>query len=73
MTKMYEDGKNGSVDSDKLISTLSQAIGRNCEEKNVSIDEKMRVAHVQLDDLNATTRLRVRLAQQLTGLHIMRR
>ncbi len=61
-----------AINTKNQFSILSQAIGRNCEKKKISIEEKICVAHVPLDDLDATTRSRVRLAQQLTGLHIMR-
>ncbi|OEF96166.1 GTPase [Desulfuribacillus alkaliarsenatis] len=60
------------IDTKNQFSILSQAIGKNCDRKKISIEEKIRVAHVPLDDLDATTRSRLRLAQQLTGLHVMR-
>jgi len=60
------------IDTKNTFSILSQAIGRNCEKNKISIEEKIFVAHVPLDDLDAVTKSRVRLAQQLTGLHVMR-
>jgi F420-0:gamma-glutamyl ligase-like protein len=60
------------IDTKNTFSILSQAIGRNCEKNKISIEEKIRVAHVPLDDLDAVTKARVRLAQQLTGFHVMR-
>lgn len=60
------------IDTKNTFSILSQTIGRNCEKNKISIEEKIRVAHVPLDDLDAVTKARVRLAQQLTGFHVMR-
>jgi hypothetical protein len=60
------------IDTKNSFSILSQAIGRNCEKSEIHIEERIRVAHIPLDDLDTVTKARVRLAQQLTGLHIMR-
>jgi hypothetical protein len=60
------------VDTKNPFSILSQAIGRDCDRKKVSIEEKIRVAHVPLDRLGPEAKARVLLAQQLTGLHVMR-
>ena len=61
------------VNNENQFSILSQAVGRNCEKNKISIEKKIRVAHLPLDDLDQITRYRVPLAQQLTGLHIMRK
>lgn len=53
-------------------SILSQAIGKGCDRRRVSVEEKIRVAHVPLGVLDAVGRSRVRLAQQLTELHVVR-
>lgn len=55
------------------LSLLVQAIGQSCDRNTISIDEKLRVAHIPLDDLGPVAKARVRLAQQLTGLHLMRK
>lgn len=60
------------VDTKIRFSILAQAIGRDCDRNKISIEEKIRIAHVPLDDLGPVTKARVRLAQQLTGLHVMR-
>jgi hypothetical protein len=60
------------VDTKVRFSILAQAIGRDCDRNKISIEEKIRVAHVPLDDLGPVAKVRVRLAQQLTGLHVMR-
>lgn len=60
------------VDTKVRFSILAQAIGRDCDRNKISIEEKIRVAHVPLDDLGPVAKARVRLAQQLTGLHVMR-
>lgn len=60
------------VDTKNRFSILVQAIGRDCDRKKINIEEKIHVAHVPLDELGPMTRARVKLAQQLTGLHVMR-
>ncbi|MCC7172149.1 MAG: 50S ribosome-binding GTPase, partial [Planctomycetes bacterium] len=58
------------LDTGSHFSILSQAIGRECDRNSIAIERKIRVAHVPLDDLGPIGRARVRLAQQLTGLHV---
>lgn len=53
-------------------SILSQAIGKDCDRRRVSIESKIRVAHLPIGVLDAVGRSRVRLAQQLTELHVVR-
>lgn len=53
-------------------STLSQAIGKDCDRRRVSIEDKIQVAHVPVGALDAVGLSRIRLAQQLTELHVMR-
>ena len=60
------------INTQSQFSILTQAIGRGCDRNRVSFEDKIRVAHVPLDELDAVTMARVRLAQQLTGLHVMR-
>ncbi|MBP7331617.1 MAG: 50S ribosome-binding GTPase [Firmicutes bacterium] len=55
-------------DNPKIL--LSRAIGRGCAKDNISIEYKLKIAHVPLNKLNALTVNRVRLAQQLTELLI---
>ena len=52
-------------------SILSQAIGRNCDPDKVSIESKIQVAHVPIGPLDSVGIYRVKLAQQLTELHVM--
>ena len=52
-------------------SILSQAIGRNCDPDKVNIESKIQVAHVPVGLLDAIGISRIRLAQQLTELHVM--
>ena len=59
------------IDTKNPFSILTQAVGRNCDRKKINIEEKIRVAHVPVDSLDPVTRARVRLAQQLTGFHVM--
>ena len=60
------------VNTGNIKSLLSQAIGRGCDRNKIDIEPKLKIAHVPLNELNALTRSRVKLAQQLTGLHVMR-
>jgi hypothetical protein len=59
------------IDTPSRLLILTQAIGRDCTRNRISINEKIRVALVPLDDLGPAAKDRVRLAQQLTGLHVM--
>jgi len=58
------------IDNGNPKSILSQAIGRGCDRNKISIETKLKIAHVPIDELDPLTLTRVKLAQQLTGLHI---
>lgn len=58
------------IDNGNPKSILSQAIGRGCDRNKISIESKLKIAHVPIDELDPLTLTRVKLAQQLTGLHI---
>lgn len=60
------------VDTGNQMSILSQAIGRGCDRNDISVEWKLKVAHVPIDDLDNVTLARIKLAQQLTCLHVMR-
>ena len=60
------------VNTKSRLSILAQAIGCDCDRNKISIEEKNRVAHVPIDNLGPEAKARLRLAQQLTGLHVMR-
>ena len=60
------------VNTSNDMSKLAQAIGRNCDRRRVSIEDSIRVAHVPITDLTEEVRGRISLAQQLTGLHVMK-
>ncbi len=61
---------------ENLKSMLSQAIGRGCDKNTISIqniNNVPRIAHIPtMDTLDASTNSRIRLAQQLTELLIMK-
>jgi glycerol-3-phosphate O-acyltransferase len=61
---------------DNLKSILCQAIGRGIDRETIriqNIKEKPRIAHIpSLEMADATTKVRIRMAQQLTGLLIMK-
>ena len=52
-------------------SILSQAIGRDCDPSKIRIKSKIQVAHVPVGQLDAVGVARIKLAQQLTELHVM--
>lgn len=54
------------------ISILSQAIGRDCDPAKIGIESDIKVAHVPVGELDAVGISRIRLAQQLTKLHVMK-
>ena len=61
---------------DNLKSVLCQAIGRGVERDSIKIQkikEKPRIAHIPaLETVDPDTKVRIRMAQQLTGLLIMK-
>ena len=61
---------------DNLKSMLGQAIGKGCERSEIRIQDingEPRIAHIPaLETVDAYTRNRIRMAQQLTGLLIMK-
>ena len=61
---------------DSIKSMLCQAIGRGIDRETIriqKINDKPRIAHIpSLETADATTKVRIRLAQQLTGLLIMK-
>ena len=60
------------VNTGNRVFTLCQAIGRACDRRRVSLEEQIQVAHVPIPEASAELRGRIRLAQQLTELHVMR-
>jgi GTP-binding protein EngB required for normal cell division len=61
---------------ENLKSMLSQAIGRGCERDTIRIqyiDDTPRIAHIpSLDTVDAITKNRIRMAQQITELLVMK-
>ena len=61
---------------ENLKSMLSQAIGRGCDRDTIRIqyiDDVPRIAHIpSLDNVDASTKNRIRMAQQITELLIMK-
>lgn len=60
------------IDTGNKTSILAQAIGRDCDPGKVSIESKIQVAHVPVGQFGAVGVSRVKLAQQLTELHVMK-
>ena len=59
------------IDTGNKISILAQAIGRDCDRSKVHIESRIQVVHVPVEQLGAVGISRVKLAQQLTELHVM--
>ncbi len=61
---------------ENVKSMLSQAIGRGCDRDTIRIqyiDDTPRIAHIpSIDTVDASTRNRIRMAQQITELLIMK-
>ena len=60
------------INAHDKASILARAIGRARDQTKVRIQSKIRVAHIPIDNLDAVSISRSRLAQQLTELHVMR-
>ena len=60
------------INTRNKISILSQAIGRDCDPAKIGIESDIHVAHVPVGELDAVGRCRIKLAQQLTELHVMK-
>lgn len=53
-------------------SEIAQTIGKECDIESVSLEEKIKVAHVHIESLSPSGLVRVKLAQQLSGYHIIK-
>ena len=60
------------INTRNKISILSQAIGRDSDPAKIGIESDIQVAHVPVGELDAVGISRIRLAQQLTELHVMK-
>lgn len=63
------------IDSGDDKDLISQAIGNEVSKNEISIEdkpEKPKMVHVECDNIDHTTVTRIKLAQQLTELHIMK-
>ncbi len=60
-----------AVDTNNPVSLVGQAIGPECDRKKINIEEKIRVAHLNHEYTGPQAGSRMRLARQLTGLHVM--
>jgi hypothetical protein len=60
-----------AVDTKNAVSLIGQAVGPECDRKNINIEKKIRVAHLNHEHIGPQTRSRIRLARQLTGLHVV--
>ena len=58
------------LDTGSEFSVLKQAIGRDCDPRRIRIEKRIQIAHIPVRELDAVSLSRIRLAQQLTELHI---
>ena len=61
-----------AINTRNKVSILAQAIGRGCDRSNVRIESDIQIAHVPVENLDAVGVSRIRLAQQLTELHVIK-
>ena len=61
-----------SINTRNKVSILAQAIGRDCDRSKVRIESDIQIAHVPVENLNAVGVSRIKLAQQLTELHVIK-
>ena len=61
-----------AINTRNKVSILAQAIGRDCDRSKVRIESDIQIAHVPVENLNAVGVSRIRLAQQLTELHVIK-
>ncbi|MDR1035649.1 MAG: 50S ribosome-binding GTPase [Deltaproteobacteria bacterium] len=59
-----------AVDTGDMYRILRSALWRSTEGK-ISPEPKLNLAHVPTEGLNAEARVRIKLAQQLTGIHVV--
>lgn len=60
------------LDTGNRVSILKQAIGRDCDPRRIRIEKDIQIAHLPVGELDAVGHYRIRLAQQLTELHVMK-
>ena len=60
------------INTRNKVSILAQAIGRDCDRSKVRIESDIQIAHVPVGNLNAVGVSRIKLAQQLTELHVIK-
>ena len=62
-----------AINTPNKASILVQTIGRDCKQRQVRIEPDIQAAHVPVDDVDAVAVSRIRLAQQLTELYVMKK
>ena len=72
LEKMLGEQVLYAVNTPNKVSILVQVIGHGCKRSQIRIEPDIQGAHVPVDDLNAATVSRIRLAQQLTELYVMK-
>lgn len=60
-----------AVETNNAVSLIGQAVGPECDRRKINIEERIRVAHLNHEHIGPQTRSRIRLARQLTGLHVV--
>ena len=63
---------NFTYDSTSKKTLISRVLGKSIDRSQISIERKINVAHVPMEELTPTMWNRIQLAEQLSGLSIMR-
>ncbi len=72
LLKLFDESIYFVENKRSKLTILCQAIGQNCDEFVLSNDEINGIVYASLDELDNVTKMRVKLAEQLTGLHVMK-
>lgn len=73
LEKLLGEEVRYAINTPNKASILVQTIGRDCKQRQVRIEPDIQSAHIPVDDVDAVAVSRIRLAQQLTELYVMKK
>ena len=73
LEKLLGEEVRYAINTPNKASILVQTIGRDCKQRQVRIEPDIQAAHVPVDEVDAVAVSRIRLAQQLTELYVMKK
>ena len=73
LEKLLGEEVRYAINTPNKASILVQTIGRDCKQRQVRIEPDIQAAQVPVDDVDAVAVSRIRLAQQLTELYVMKK